>query len=595
MLGLLSEIMFQGGAALWLAYLVHQLFLGTVARVIYIRSGNVNFDAYFVFMGAQMVHHFVLTLVLGTVFPVLVPVCTAVFVLDAVVDKYYFMEIDCFERANPAALFATPVEFAISYSTVSLAILMSMPVVIAICLLPTQPVLGTTMLVDSAEAIGSLGVEPTPSLYPPAVPIVLLIILAVATLILAIIPRMRRRYLELWPADPKVVYEQPVLWAADGYGLSRASVGVPASFILQRLDADGLPIDYLEPPKVELTSAHGSRAALLVSRVAGAVGQLECTYVPSLEGEYKIYVTDEAGRPFRDSPFDVRVSPKAEAAYSSLNEPNLKHTVVDSNLLIFVTTRAHTNEIAALLDPQHQLQVMTRLVSPSIPHEPESAIQQVQQKSGKFDVTGSDGRYRIFLRMPATAGVYRVSVLLDGEPIRGESFAVSALPDEATSAIAFGDGIKCADTDAQAEFRLTPCDRFGNRVQLASLRGRVQCFVTDGMRELVPVVVDEHPDEAGSFKCSYTVTGQGGYTLSIYFDGIRNSDCSPFAIDVTPSISIAHSTLKVPDMSSVAAGDVVQATFVACSSSGATIETPRFWDVQVCCFEHCMHMLRRPR
>ncbi|CAF2157131.1 unnamed protein product [Rotaria magnacalcarata] len=231
----------------------------------------------------------------------------------------------------------------------------------------------------------------------------------------------------------------------------------------------------------------------------------DCTYYPTMEGQYKVIVKF-AGQEVPKSPFSPYIDGKAgDASRCKAHGPGLEANtvIVDKPTWFEIDATDAGNGLAevVLVDSHGRQDVVPVAVKQTSP--------------GKFRCE----------YVPRESGLHSVNIFFAGRPITNSPYGVNvASSSDAKKCRAYGRGIqpKGIRTGDVAEFRVFTKDA-GEGVMKALVAGpeglEIPCRITK--------------DNSTTYTCGYVPTRIGPHTVNITYGGAHIPK-SPFPVDVTP-------------------------------------------------------------
>ena len=296
---------------------------------------------------------------------------------------------------------------------------------------------------------------------------------------------------------------------ASGPGLVEATAGLPATFLITSRDSFGnaRPLETKDvfTTFVARRSADG-RLGWQNARVTDLLnGSYAAEYTVQQAGPYVVQVR-LGGINVMGSPYQAIILPaRTEAHTSYATGDGLKRSTVGRPSAFTIVARdAFRNARTACGD---RFEVL--LSGP----ERERAPTEVHGIVNEF----GNGTYEVEYTL-TVAGLYYISVTLDGRHVGDSPYAMQSLPSEARASHSVAYGPRLAQTAAGnlTEFHILAKDGYGN-AQHSSAKGNFSVIV-EGPAGLLPVRV--HDGLSGLYTVSYSPKVAAGHSVSIFYNGL---------------------------------------------------------------------------
>eukprot|EP01087_Luapelamoeba_hula_P017398 TRINITY_DN547_c0_g1_i1.p1 TRINITY_DN547_c0_g1~~TRINITY_DN547_c0_g1_i1.p1 ORF type:complete len:2178 (+),score=469.78 TRINITY_DN547_c0_g1_i1:249-6782(+) len=342
-----------------------------------------------------------------------------------------------------------------------------------------------------------------------------------------------------FPVEFEAGETNPGSTTASGDGLSKATVGKPASFVVSTKDAAGNPT---------YRAGDDIAAALAVDdeKVKANVddkkdGSYEVHYTPKKTGKFNLDVQAN-GKPIHGSPFEVAVKAgDASPLHTRCEGPGLTSAVANEAAVFKVITADEAgNPLEKGGVPVHvDIAGEGTTITPTV----------VDQNDGTYVVSYT----------PKVKGDYNIGVSVGPKgdsgagagPVKDSPFHVTVAPGEQSSShtVAEGPGLTKAVAGEKAEFTVIAHDNSGNKVETGGAK------VTAALRGVATVDAEVSDKGDGTYPAHYTPTVSGIYSLEVKSDGENVKD-SPFSVEVVPGPAFGpKSTAEGPGLSKGIAGE----------------------------------------
>jgi Filamin/ABP280 repeat/Calponin homology (CH) domain len=314
---------------------------------------------------------------------------------------------------------------------------------------------------------------------------------------------------------------------AEGPGLGSPYTDVETEFTITSRDKHGNPVP--EGGRTFDVAIAGPSGNLTPAAADNGDGTYTVRYTPTEKGAHTVEVSHE-GTPIEGSPFNVAAKPSIVAGQSTAEGAGLEddENVNTKETGFTVTARdKHGDQV-----PEGNANVGVEIAGPN------GAV-------GAAITDNGDGTYDVRYT-PADAGAHRVTVTIDGEPIKDSPRTVSIKPNVVTSqCTAEGPGVDGPlKVDKRAPFTITARDDTG-------------APVSDGGYEFVVKVESPHGAVAadavadnndGTYSGSWTPTHSGDHTISITDADGNHIAQSPYTHRVDPQPDPNHSYIEGPGL-----------------------------------------------
>jgi hypothetical protein len=321
---------------------------------------------------------------------------------------------------------------------------------------------------------------------------------------------------------------------AHGDGIKAANTDAPAKFKIQTKDAFGN--NCVSGGADIKVAASGPNNEKVTGNVKdNKDGTYDVDYQPKGSGDFSLDVT-LGGAHIKDAPFKVKVDPGKAVAGNTVAEGNgLKQVVAGETGKFVVTTKDHNGNV--LLVGGNNINATFKNAKESV------AVDVKDNKNGTYDAS----------YVPKVVGEYKLTVNLAADGIKDSPFTVQVVPaaPSAANTEAHGDGIKAANTDAPAKFKVQTKDAFGNNCVAGG--APIKAVATGPNGEKVVGNVKDNKD--GTYDVDYQPKGSGDFSLDVTLGDAHIKD-APFKVKVDPGKAVAGNTVAEGDgLKQVVAGE----------------------------------------
>ena len=315
---------------------------------------------------------------------------------------------------------------------------------------------------------------------------------------------------------------------AFGDGLTRATANIPTSFQVHLRDqfnnsrGEGGDIVDTFAVRTGPDQPSGDAAVVRLPMVVEdlGTGDYRVSYTPVVSGVYSLSVTVNAV-PVHE---DLGITAQGDSLFTGhvVNSPFVL-TVADGETVAVLSTATGTGLVDAEAGVETGFSVQAVDIKGNFRTVSTDAVVAVFAHEGgetSFTVEGSyvsDGLYD-FRYTPTIAGLYTLSVTINGAHVAESPFALDVRPTTCHGPLVVAAGTATASTNATTSFTITARDRFNNQLRLGGDHFVVR-LTGPGVVSAIPHVIRATVEDGnnGVYTASYFAPRSGTYSIDVKF------------------------------------------------------------------------------